>query len=104
MLDLDTLAEKRAQSVSENADRWRRMLWSPAFQTVSRNMSDGEVQILIDACASAAQLEKVILYLESRADQPAFAPYSILLQEAQKASLKLSDWIKTLSTVLGPFP
>jgi hypothetical protein len=96
MLDLDSLAERRAKSLNQQEDKWREALWSPAFQKISASMSDGEVETLLTSCPSVAHMQAVIQFLERSLTTTERFPYTVLLQEAQSAGLGLSDWIKTL--------
>lgn len=96
MLDLDTLAEQRAKSLNQQEDKWRNTLWSPDFQKISANMSDGEVERFLASCPSVDHLQSVIVFLIAHPSQQDVSPYSLLIQEAQSKNLGLSDWIKTL--------
>lgn len=94
MLDLDSLAEKRAKVLNEKEEPWRKAVWSPGFQKISASMSDGEVEILLASCKSFAQVEAVVVYLGTLPEN--VSPYSLLVQEAASAGVGLGDWISRL--------
>jgi len=94
MLDLDSLAEKRATILNEKQESWSQAVWTPDFQKVSANMSDGEVETLLGSCKSYRQLEAVVRFLVAKAAHS--SPYSTLIQEAKKSGLTLADWIAKL--------
>jgi len=94
MLDLDSLAEKRAKSLNEQLELWHRAVWSPGFQKISSNMSDGEVEVLLSSCKSYAQVEAVVAFLATHAQ--ASSPFATLSGAAKIAGLALGDWISSL--------
>ena len=81
MLDLDSLAEKRATTLNEKREFWSQVVWTPDFQKISANMSDGEVESLLSNCKSYRQLEAVVRFLVAKAAHS--SPYSTLTQEAK---------------------
>ena len=93
MLDLDSLAEKRARSLNQTEDQWRKVIWSPSFQKISAHMSDGEVEALIDLCPSVAHFQNVVGFLEESSSRTGVPPYTVLTDEAQKAGVSPQDWI-----------
>jgi hypothetical protein len=95
MLDLDSLAERRAHSLNEGADNWHQAVWSAGFQKISASMSDGEVESLLAACRSFKQLEAVVAYLSVR--QTADGPYATLVDAAKSTGKSLTDWIASIS-------
>jgi hypothetical protein len=94
MLDLDTLAEKRAQTLNEKLESWSQVVWASDFQKLSANMSDGEVETLLGSCKSYRQLEAVVRFLTAKAAHT--SPYSVLIQEAKSTGQTLTDWIAKL--------
>ena len=94
MLDLDSLAEKRATMLNEKQESWSQAVWTPDFQKISANMSDGEVETLLGSCKSYRQLEAVVRFLVAKAAHS--SPYSTLIQEAKTSGLTLADWIAKL--------
>ena len=94
MLDLDSLAEKRAKSANEGKDKWHQAVWSPGFQSISANMSDSEVELFLSACKSFVHLERVIVFLSAR--QSPSGPYTLMVEEAKRSGQSLSDWIAGL--------
>lgn len=93
MLDLDLLAERRARSLNEAEDQWRSVVWSPSFQKISAQMSDGEVEALIDLCPSAVHLRNLVKFLEQSVLPGGGAPFSALTDEAKKAGVSPKDWV-----------
>lgn len=104
MLDLDSLAERCAKSLNEKQEMWLNAVWSADFQKVSQNMSDGEVEILLNNCKSVLIFETVLRYLLAHPDQGKTSPYTILVQGAGAAGVVLADWIATLPDVAGTRP
>jgi hypothetical protein len=94
MLDLDSLAEKRARTLNEGTDKWHQAVWSVEFQKISANMSDGEVETLLSSCKSVRHLNAVIAFLSKRSS-PA-SPYTAMTDAATDAGLGLSEWIASL--------
>lgn len=94
MLDLDSLAEKRAKSLNEQLDLWHKAVWSAGFQKISSNMSDGEVEVLLSSCKSYLQVEAVVAFVAGHPQ--AGSPFSLLVQEAKVAGLPLEQWIALL--------
>lgn len=94
MLDLDSLAAKRARVLADGEDAWKRAVWSPEFQRISQNMSDGEVEELVSICTSGADLVSLSGYLEASSKKTGASPYTVLLAEAAKAGLSAADWAK----------
>jgi hypothetical protein len=99
MLDLDSLAEKRAQTVNEQKDHWHKSVWSAGFQKISASMSDGEVEALLTSCKSFMQLDAVVAYVSVHTSLGRSTPFSILAQESKAAGLELDEWIATLPKV-----
>ena len=95
MLDLNSLALRRAQSVNEKEDDWKKAIWSQDFQRISVNMSDGEVESLVDMCPSFKHFECVVKMLEERSKTAGVSPFSALTQEAQKAGVTPAAWVKS---------
>ena len=93
MLDLDNLAQKRAEFLQQKEDAWRAAIWSPEFQKLSTNMSDGEVESLVSLCPSVDHLKKVVKFLDERSSANGVAPYSVLTEEAAKAGVGPGDWV-----------
>jgi hypothetical protein len=98
MLDLDELAERRAEALCQSGQQWKEMLWSRSFQKLSANMSDGEVENLLICCASTKQLETVMTFLAEHPQMSLCSPFEILVKEAQKSKLGMSDWIRKLDS------
>ncbi len=96
MLDLDSLAEKCARSLNEQQEKWLDVVWSAAFQRVSKNMSDGEVEIMLRSCRSVKNLNSLLHFLKSQTI--AESPFLLIENEAQKVGLTLTDWISSLPT------
>lgn len=94
MLDLDSLARARAAHLNETSQSWCDAIWSPAFQTLSKSMSDGEVEMLVDICPSAGHFSAVVAYLEKESASRAVTPFSILETDAQHAGVKPAEWIR----------
>jgi hypothetical protein len=97
MLDLDSLAARRAQSLNEKEDNWKKAVWSQDFQKISANMSDGEVESLVELCSSVADFERVVKFLKERSERIGISPYSVLEQEAATAGISVDAWIKSHS-------
>ncbi len=95
MLDLDHLAKLRAEKVSESVEAWKKVVWSSEFQKISANMSDGEVETLLNLCESASQFEKITKYLQRKSEEAQTSPYSLLEQEAAREGKDAAAWIKT---------
>lgn len=56
MLDLNRLAELRAEALKQSSESWRRALWSAQFQKLIQSLSDGEVESFIETSTSAEHL------------------------------------------------
>lgn len=93
MLDFDSLAERRAKSLNQEEKSWREVIWSPGFQKISTNMSDGEVEELISLCPSPHHFSVTVEFLEEHAKNSERPPFSVLTDEAAKAGLPLGDWV-----------
>ncbi len=94
MLDLDSLAERRAKALNQKEDTWREAVWSPDFQTVSQSMTDGEVEAMISLCSTVELLRALVLYLNSHSAASGMAPYTVLTSEAARAGLNPGEWIQ----------
>jgi hypothetical protein len=101
MLDLDSLAEKRAKILNQQQESWRKAIWSGTFQKLTQNMSDGEVESLISFCPSVAHLEYIVGFLDSRVQASGQAPYTILTQEAGKAGISPEEWVRRAMAGVG---
>jgi hypothetical protein len=97
MLDLDSLAERRAKTLNEKQEPWLKAVWSPDFQKISSNMSDGEVEILLSHCKSHVHLEALIGFLTGHKRVRELSPYGLVIEEAKASGLALSDWIAQLA-------
>ncbi len=102
MLDLDTLAEKRAKSLNQSEAVWRATLWSPAFQKISASMTDGEIEGLLISCPSVVHVELVMRYLNGHPERETVSPYALLTREAQTAGMGMAEWIKGIATGAHP--
>lgn len=96
MLDLDSLAEKRARSLNQTEAQWRTVIWSPSFQKISSQMSDGEVEALIDLCPSEIHLQNAVAYLEKRSTETGKSPFTIITEDSQAAGQPPEKWISSL--------
>ncbi len=95
MLDLDSLAEKRARVLNQQEDSWRTAIWSAAFQKISQNMTDGEVESLVSLCTCVTHFDSVVRYLFERTQASGVAPFTVLQQEARSAGQSPEEWIKS---------
>ncbi len=94
MLDLDSLAEQKAQRLNQAGEQWRQAVWSVDFQRFSSNMSDGEVEQLVSWCPSVSHLHSLVAYLEGIAKEKGLTPFPCLVDVAKQAKLSPEDWIK----------
>lgn len=101
MLDMDSLAEKRAQSLNQPAESWRSAIWDDRFQKLTQNMSDGEVEALVSYCPSVQHFEAVVRFLEARCEQNKSAPFLVLSDEARAAGLSAEEWVKRFRAGTG---
>jgi hypothetical protein len=69
------------------------VIWSASFQKVSAQMSDGEVEALIDLCPSVAHLQNVVKFLEESFTKNGAPPFTLLTDEAKKAGVSPQDWV-----------
>jgi len=99
MLDLDSLAERRAKSLNQKEDLWREAIWSTDFQEISASMSDGEVETLVSLCPSVKHLQEVVKYLQEQSKSQGLSPFTVLTQEADRAGVQPGQWIESR---LGP--
>lgn len=99
MLDLDSLAEKRARSLNQTEAQWRTVIWSPSFQKISAQMSDGEVETLIDLCPSEIHLQHAVAYLDNKSAETGKSPFTIITEEAAAAGVPTEKWITTLKGI-----
>jgi hypothetical protein len=93
MLDLDSLAERRARDLNQIEDQWRTIIWGSSFQKISAQMSDGEVEALIGLCSSVTHLQNVVKFLEESSTRSGVAPFTVLTGEAKKAGVSPEDWV-----------
>lgn len=93
MLDLDTLAERRAKSLDQVAEAWRAAIWSAEFQKLSTFMSDGEVEQLISFCPSVAHLQAVVKHLNSECASSGLSPFQVLIKNSESEGLNPGEWI-----------
>jgi|GEM_PF-5866198 len=95
MLDLDSLALRRAKSVNEKEDVWKKAIWCREFQRISANMTDGEVESLVELCPSAKHFECVAKLLQERSLEQGISPFNVLIQEADRAGVSPSAWVES---------
>jgi hypothetical protein len=95
MLDLDQLATRRAKTLNQKEDHWKKAVWSQDFQYISASMSDGEVEALLELCSSVPDFERVVKFLKARSERIGISPYSVLEQEAATAGISVDAWIKS---------
>jgi hypothetical protein len=100
MLDLDSLAHSRARSLNEKEEDWRQAIWSPDFQRISVNMSDGEVETLVTLCPSVRHFKDVVQLLEQKSKDQRISPFAVLTEEASRAGMSLNDWVKSVKGLL----
>jgi len=60
MIDLDSLAEKRAKALNQDVEAWRQLLWSPDFQSLSQSLTDGELEQMLDLCSTVDEVRVMI--------------------------------------------
>jgi uncharacterized protein involved in tellurium resistance len=101
MLDLDSLAEKRAQSLNQPSETWRTAVWEPLFQKLTQSMSDGEVEALVSYCPSVDHFEAVVRFLDQRCAQKKTSPFVVLDGEARAAGLSNEEWVKRFRAGTG---
>ena len=95
MLDLDTLAQRRALSLNEKEETWKKAIWHPDFQKISVNMSDGEVESLLELCPSAKHFECVVKILGEKSLASGESPVKVLQDEAKRAGVSPLNWVKS---------
>lgn len=101
MLDLDSLAERQAQALQQAADVWRDAVWSPQFQTLSRHMSDSDVENFLALCPTVEHFHNLVQYLETQASSHGLGPLDVIQEEAAKAGVSVYDWVGHLPRVNG---
>src|SRR4051812_27089986 len=101
MLDLDRLAQKFAEARSETEEKWRAVVWGAAFQKLTQDMSDGEVEAFLESCTSVDHIEVVLRFLDEHPERTQLSPFAIIKKEASSAGLNMGDWIKALPPGLG---
>ena len=101
MLDLDSLAERQARLLEQETEIWKDAVWSPGFQTLSREMSDSDVEDFLALCPSAEHFHLLVRYLESNSAMSTGAPLAIIHDEAAKAGVSAQDWVAVLPRANG---
>jgi hypothetical protein len=70
MLDLDSLAEERARTLNQQEKVWKDAIWSPAFQSLSQKMSDGEVELFLAMFNNVNGFEEAVREIERKGLHP----------------------------------
>jgi hypothetical protein len=96
MLDLDSLAEKRARSLDEHVERWQDAVWSADFQKAAQNMSDGEVESLLAGCPSLGHFNAVVSFIAQHPETGQLSPFGVVRRAADERGCSLSEWIAAL--------
>ena len=96
MLDLDSLAEKRAKSLNEHVERWQDAVWSADFQKAAQNMSDGEVELLVVSCPSLSHFLTVVTFIAKHPETENLTPFGVVRREADGQGRTIKEWIATL--------
>ena len=96
MLDFDQLAVQRANDLSQSEEGWKKAVWQPAFQALSQNMSDGEVESFIALFTSVSQFAAAVEQLERRLIDKTGSPHTLIQQEAERAGISLEQWVADL--------
>ena len=96
MLDLDSLAEKRAKSLNEHVERWRDAVWSADFQRAAQNMSDGEVEMLLVSCPSLGHFRALVSFIAAHPETAQLTPFGVVRREADGRGCSLTEWIAAL--------
>ncbi len=94
MLDLDTLADRRAKTLNQGPEAWKAAVWGAEFQKLSQSMSDGEVEALISWCPTVKHLKKVVKFLDGKCSESGFSPFTVLTKVAEGDGLKPGEWIQ----------
>ncbi len=94
MLDLDSLAEKRALALNQGKNDWFDAVWSMGFQKLSQSMSDGEVESLISWCSSVNHVYAVVKHLDGRCGEGGPSPFAVLMADAEADGMQPGEWIQ----------
>ncbi len=96
MVDLDSLAEKRATALKQEVQAWRDVLWGREFQALTHSMSDGEIENLLMLCLTVVELKAVIRYAHLKNAGATESVLDVLQRAAESAGLNMRAWIESL--------
>lgn len=94
MLDMNALADSRAQTLSQKPDEWRQAIWSAGFQALTQSMTDGEVELFLRNCLEPKQLIKAVAHLQPRCLVGLKTPFEVIAEETAQSSIE--DWFAKL--------
>lgn len=97
MLDLNALADRRAQALNQKQEGWRQAIWGVGFQKLTQNMTDGEVEAFVAYCHNVSHFEKAVAYLEKRCAETNVTPFAIVAQEAGHSGTSPEQWFQKLA-------
>lgn len=96
MIDLDSLAEKRAAQLQQDVAAWKSLLWSKDFQELSQSLSDGEIEKVLELCRSTGEVSGLLNFLKThKSDGAPFQPW--LEEQAKNMGKDLHAWLRSLA-------
>ncbi len=92
MIDLDVLAETRAKKLSQDQTAWRRAVWTPEFQKLSQNLSDGEIELFFDSCRTVLHFE-IMTKNMMETTQASGISFGEMLEKVARSGYEFIDWV-----------
>lgn len=95
MIDLDQLAEIKAQKTGQNQQAWQAAVWNPEFQRLSQSISDGEIESIIDSSRTVRHFEIITKFLSDSVFSSGIT-FSELLDKVARSGYQLKDWFDAI--------
>lgn len=94
MIDLELLASRRAQALSQAEMEWKAPLASPEFAAACASLSDGEIEQMFNLSHSAQHLKVLAESLAQAAESGEDAAFSLWKDKLAKSGLSPEEGMR----------
>lgn len=98
MIDLDILAESRANKLGQDHEAWRKAVWKTSFHTLSQTLTDGEIESFFESCRTVRHFEVMTQYLMD-GDAVSGITFSQLMDKVARSGYQMEEWVDSIFVV-----
>ena len=95
MIDLDILAESRANQLGQDHEAWRKAVWTTAFHKLSQTLTDGEIESFFESCRTVNHFETMTKYLTSDVPENGIT-FSQVMDKVARSGYQMEEWVDSI--------